>query len=109
MRNRQYAQSVTLHAVDDLKRELGKRKSPAVLVEWLSDERRIGEQLENPTYLDQEFAPKTWRALLSDSHRSCKLATGCRVKSMDHFFSEASRARKTSTAGIVSTAPSSIS
>jgi hypothetical protein len=31
------------------------------------------------------------------------------VKSMDHFFSEASRARKTSTAGIVSTAPSSIS
>lgn len=80
-----------------------------MLVEWLADERRIAEQLDNSAYLNKEFASQARRALFPNSDRSCKLATSCRVKARRHLFSEASRVRNTSSAGIVSTVPSSIS
>ena len=80
-----------------------------MLVEWLADEGRIAEQLDNSAHLDKEFAPQTRRALFPNSDRGCKLATSCRVKARRHLFSDASRVLNTSSAGIVSTAPSSIS
>src|SRR5665213_1949915 len=109
MRYRYDSKQVTINAIDRSKGKLAQWKAPVAGIKRLAHIWHIAQQSGDTSNFLNQLATQTNAAFLANFQRGGNFLLCCRVKPRRHFFMSASSLAITSSAGLHSTSPSSIS